>query len=394
MAKHAKFEPKRSGNPSKPWLVNLPAALSSTGKRERRYFDTQVEAHTFGQQQKIRSKNFGTYSTLLPAGKVDEAAAAFERLKHTGASLVEAVEHYIKWRKAHDASVSLDELLTKFADAKRNRSKPYLAAVRQAKTRFALLAKKKVSDITSADIDDSTVGMTMSVRNAFLRVLRAAFNFAIRRCWCATNPVQRVEMAPLTMRREVLSNSQVESLLRATVETDIELLPYQLFCLFAGVRPEEVTRLTWSHVDLREKWIHIPEESSKTGTHRNVRIEPVFARWLHYVKQTGLKMNAAEPVAPKTNLRKRLRAVRTAAGITNWPQDAPRRTYASCWLAVYDDQDKLNRFMGHTSPAMLFRHYHRAVTDKQAKAFWKIEPPSRQADNQGRKIVPFPAKAA
>jgi hypothetical protein len=26
---------------------------------------------------------------------------------------------------------------------------------------------------------------------------------------------------------------------------------------------------------------------------------------------------------------------------------------------------------------MLWRHYHRAVTQKQAAAFWKIEPPTR-----------------
>jgi hypothetical protein len=26
-------------------------------------------------------------------------------------------------------------------------------------------------------------------------------------------------------------------------------------------------------------------------------------------------------------------------------------------------------------PVMLWRHYHRAVTQKQAAAFWKIEPP-------------------
>jgi hypothetical protein len=31
--------------------------------------------------------------------------------------------------------------------------------------------------------------------------------------------------------------------------------------------------------------------------------------------------------------------------------------------------------MGHTSPAMLWRHYHRAVTQKNAASFWKIEPP-------------------
>ena len=66
-----------------------------------------------------------------------------------------------------------------------------------------------------------------------------------------------------------------------------------------------------------------------------------------------------------------------AAGIERWPQAAPRRTFASCWLAVHSDVNKLNNLMGHTSPEMLWRHYHKAVTRKQAEAFWKIEPPTK-----------------
>ena len=39
------------------------------------------------------------------------------------------------------------------------------------------------------------------------------------------------------------------------------------------------------------------------------------------------------------------------------------------------DVNRLNNLMGHTSPAMLWRHYHKAVTQKHAAAFWSIEPP-------------------
>jgi hypothetical protein len=39
------------------------------------------------------------------------------------------------------------------------------------------------------------------------------------------------------------------------------------------------------------------------------------------------------------------------------------------------DVNRLNNLMGHTSPAMLWRHYHKAVTQKRAAAFWSIEPP-------------------
>src|SRR5947208_434744 len=38
----------------------------------------------------------------------------------------------------------------------------------------------------------------------------------------------------------------------------------------------------------------------------------------------------------------RLRAVRKTAKIDPWPQDAPRRTFASNWLAIKHDVNRLN----------------------------------------------------
>jgi hypothetical protein len=45
--------------------------------------------------------------------------------------------------------------------------------------------------------------------------------------------------------------------------------------------------------------------------------------------------------------------------------------------------NRLNNLMGHTSPAMLFKHYNRAVTQKQAREFWEIGPPAKRP-NQSR----------
>ena len=95
--------------------------------------------------------------------------------------------------------------------------------------------------------------MTPSVRNAFLRYLRAVFNFGVRRGWCQENPVKRIEMQRLRMRKEILTNAQVTALLTATVEDDLELLPYHVFCIFGGVRPKEAERLTWSDVTTNEE---------------------------------------------------------------------------------------------------------------------------------------------
>jgi integrase len=386
MAKRASLEPKPTTKSHAPWVVNLPPLLSSTAKRERRYFGTKRAAETFCTQQRIRLENYGTASTTLPAGKIEQAAAAFEKLNGTGIGLLEAVEQALQWKRTRENSVTFKSMFESFIEAKTGRrSAPYLTALRCTLPRFAGLHQKLACEITTSEIEDQLTGTTPSVHNAFLRYLRAAFNFGIQRGWCNENPVKRIEMHSLKMRKEILTNPQVTALLKAVCDNDFELLPYHALCIFAGIRPKEVERLSWSNLNMEEHFIEVPDEKSKTAVRRIVEMEPLLVRWLdYYVRRGG---STSGDVTPTSNLRERLRAVRKTAGFELWPQDAPRRTFASCLLAVHSDVNRLNYLMGHTSPEMLWRHYHKAVTQKQAKGFWKIEPPR----DRSRKIVPLVA---
>src|SRR5215467_5233747 len=114
MAKRASLEPKPTTKRHAPWVVNLPPLLSSTAKRERRYFDTKKAAATFCTQQRIRLENYGTASTTLPAGKVEEAAAAFEKLNGTGIGLLEAVERVLQWERSRENRVTLKSMFESF----------------------------------------------------------------------------------------------------------------------------------------------------------------------------------------------------------------------------------------------------------------------------------------
>src|SRR6266404_9855496 len=105
MAKRVSLEPRPTTKPHAPWVVNLPPLLSSTAKRERRYFDSKKEAAEFSSQQRIRLQNFGTASTNLPAGKIEEAQAAFEKLDGTGIGLLAAVDQALQWKKRRESSV-------------------------------------------------------------------------------------------------------------------------------------------------------------------------------------------------------------------------------------------------------------------------------------------------
>src|SRR6266446_7055461 len=215
MPKRVSLEPSPTTKAHAPWVVNLPPLLSGTAKRQRRYFDTRKEAAEFCRQQRIRLENYGTASTLLPAGKVEEAQAAFEKLKGTGISLLEAAEQVLQWKKRREKSVTFKAMFQSFMKAKTTRSTAYQIALRCTLPRFSVLHDRLACEISADEIDQELSGGSASVRNAFLRYLRAVFNFGIRRDWCQENPIRRLEMQTIKMRKEILSNVEVTALLTA-----------------------------------------------------------------------------------------------------------------------------------------------------------------------------------
>jgi len=357
------------------FVVNLPRSLTGTGKRQRRYFDAEKEAKEFCKQERIRLVNFGTASRSLPAGKIEEAAAAFEKLEGAGISLLEAVDQALERKRARENSITFKTIFDRFMHAKQNLSAPYLRELRYTLARFAALQESLMCDITAEQIEEHLSGASASVHNAALRDLRAVFNFGLKKGWCTENPVKRIDMQPVSERTEALTNEQVSALLRAC-KSDFELLPYHLFTIFAGIRPEgEMSRLTWDNVNMDEHYIEVPKGQGKDKKKRRIiEMEPLLVRWLDYYVRNG--GSTVGKVTPTRNFRKRLRNVRKAARV-DWRelQDAPRRTYASNWLAVHANETRLALYMGHTSPKMLWERYHKAVTRKQADAFWEIEPP-------------------
>jgi hypothetical protein len=109
-------------------------------------------------------------------------------------------------------------------------------------------------------------------------------------------------MHSLKTRKEILTNVQVGALLKVICETDFELLPYHVLCIFAGIRPKEVERLTWSNINMDERYIEVPDEKSKTAIRCIVEMEPLLVRWLDYhIKAGG---NIQDGVTPTSNLQK------------------------------------------------------------------------------------------
>ena len=396
MPKRSSLEPSRaSGRRVRKWKIDLPATISPTGKRQRFFFETKQDAENFAEDQRTKLTNFGTagISGLSPSD-LEQAAKAFDCLKPFTVSLNEVVRDWIDRRKAREATVTFAVGFRQYLDhfnVKRVKGRPvsedYRRQIKQCFNRFTALHNLPLTEIESRTVSDATSKMTPAMKNAFLRILSAFFSWCADtpREWVKTNPAANVPRESLG-KREVLIY-QPDEVKRLLAVAPDDLLPHFLFGFFAGIRPQELKRLDWSHLNLKEKAVVLPSTITKTGTRRVVTVDPALSAWLRwYFAKHGIQQG---PVTPTTNLRKRLDAIRTAAKVKNI-QDGARHSYASFWLAVNKDEHRLRENLGHRSSDELWDHYHKACTQKEAKQFWKIRPEKKTE----KKILEFKREAA
>jgi len=199
-------------------------------------------------------------------------------------------------------------------------------------------------------------------RSTRLNRLSTLLSFAVRRGYMEKNPCELVERVTIEWHApEILTVPQCKALLLASKKEDAAFLPHLALCLFAGVRPAEALRLTWDDVNLTTGLLTIDAEDSKTRSRRVVELPEACVAWL----RLGGDL-------PAINVRKRLNAVATSAGIVPWPRDAMRHTAASYWHALKGEVVTA-RNLGH-SEAILHRHYRALVTPTGAKSFFSITP--------------------
>lgn len=74
------------------------------------------------------------------------------------------------------------------------------------------------------------------------------------------------------------------------------------------------------------------------------------------------------------SLNRRLIADRANAGLKYWPPNALRHSFASYFLAHFQDAARLALELGHTSQDLIFRHYRELVKPAQAAKYWDIRP--------------------
>jgi integrase len=353
------------------WQVELGSELRD-GKRYRlrKTFAARSEAETFAELRKIERTNHGRAGVSLSERIRGEALEAARLLAPYGESILEVVREHVRRKEASTRSETVANGVRIFLAAKAgdNLRARYLNDLRVRLARFAAaFGERKLCDLAAAEIDDwlRLQGGKPLTRNTMLRRLSTLFEFARQRGWVTRNPMVDVPKAKVSDTPPGILS--VEEISRLLEQASDETLPIFALGAFAGLRSAELARLRWSDLHFNEKLIEVSAASSKTASRRLVTMPPNLASWLEPYR------NHHGPIVLPGHYRQMVQD-RRRAGITTWPSNALRHSYASYHLAAFRNAPALSLELGHTRPQTVFSHYREVVRPSEAEKFWKIVP--------------------
>jgi integrase/recombinase XerD len=224
-----------------------------------------------------------------------------------------------------------------------------------------------VADIASSNVDHwiQSLNVGPQTQNNFRAVLSALWTFAVRRGYAAANVIQLVDKSSVV--RDHVPTFSVAQLGRLLAAAPPEYLPVLAIGAFAGLRPEEINKLSWEDIDFHERTIRVNASAAKTRKKRFAEIPDNLLAWLQpYAGRIG-------PVAPP-NLQKIRRKTMKAAGIEKWPPDVLRHSFASTHYAFHRNPAHTALLLGHRDQNMLLTHYRDLVKPSEAARYWSLAP--------------------
>ena len=354
------------------------------GKRKRSFFETRAQAQAFAALKNAELRKYGIEGAEFSSRLREEAAECVERLSAFGKTITDATNFLVAHLEASEKSITAAKLVPQFIGGKKadGASKRYLGDLASRLNRFAKkFDGQMVATITSAEIEGwlRTLNLSPISRNNYRRVVVGMFNHAVKHGYATSNPAEKATKAKVVGEAPgILTVTQMARLLEAASR---ELLPYVSIGAFAGLRRAELERLDWSDVHFDDNLIEVTAAKAKAARRRFVKIQPNLREWLVPVRKHTGKVTSDD-------LPTQLEAARTAGGITEWPSNALRHSFASYHLAHFKDSAALALEMGHTDSNMIFNHYRQLVRPQDAERYWNIRPAKAS-----KKIVPLVAHA-
>lgn len=218
------------------------------------------------------------------------------------------------------------------------------------------------------------------------KTLRLFFEWTVRHHYLLQNPVDAACAQPRSesTRRTIFTPSETKRLLKQ-VKNSSEI-GYWVLALFAGMRTGEIERLQqhpapWTLINLKTGIIDLPDALTKTGR-RVVRISPVLAAWLRWIRKCGF---AFVPAVADRRTRATQRSVleprcamnthHTGVPVSDMRyQNVARRSFISYALALPGASfAQVSNQVGNTERTIR-RYYFRRVAAREARAYFGLTP--------------------
>ncbi len=195
-----------------------------------------------------------------------------------------------------EQSVSFSRAVEFTLQQKSHRSQRTLDDIRQTSSKLMQcepeLAQRAVRSIRTADwkrVLDKAYGHVPSRYIKARANLSGIYSMAFKQGWCHENPIKRIDVTRIKERTiEPLRLDDIQTLLQtARLDEHRDCLPALGLMLYAGVRPDEVNRITWHDIDWEESELHMHANHTKTGGGRHIPLCEPLLQLLQIVLSEG-----------------------------------------------------------------------------------------------------------
>lgn len=418
MKEKRQFKVKDFKNPSGRTVYRVSGYYKEpkNGKRQHREnFRTRDEADAMRDRLEAEYHGGALPLQLKPTALTDvqllDAAAAYNRLG-SGKSLLPVVEYYLTHCTGIAEECALLSARTKFIDEKKAMNKRP-ATIRNLNDRVGRFVKRhplaKVSDIGRSDVQTflDLPGKGAHGRDSDRRVLHSFFAWCKKKNFCTLNPVADIDT--IHIDRDEISILPLDGARRMVAAAqsvrDGVCLPYVILGLFCGLRPTEMTRLTWDDLDATAGTVTIGAKIAKMRQRRIVEIPANALALLQLAAKNPFYGRVAgavgQPIVQAKNWRKNFDAVKKAAGysgrkeaeekelpkekqLPTFPMDVMRHTAISYHLGLHRNEGLTAEWAGN-SPTIIQKHYRALVKQEDVAKFWAIGLPKPRGKKTQRK---------
>jgi integrase len=360
------FTIKPVKNPSGETVWQLSGTMSD-GTRIRQRFKTKEKATGEKQKLEIQCLNFRPAATLqhtrLSGAQLREAEKALDRLGDY--SLIQAVDFFLQNYSPELAEKTVADAFREFMQAKESEANLRPRTAQDLRSRNWKMVEEHgtriIHTIQPKEIRALLTGKEQNQINQ-LRAMGTFFRWCIKRRFCIQNPVAEIERPRIDQAHpEIFTIKQVIRLLN--LSHGGPLGNYIALGFFCGLRPNELERLTWDHVKLSRRVIHVSGDIAKVRKLRTVEISENAVQWL----------DASKPIFP-TNWKRLFNALRKEARLyKSWIQDGIRHTAISYHFAKHMNEGKTAAWAGN-SPDIVHREYKGLVDPEEVEMFWSLTP--------------------